>query len=179
MRRLCLIELRSKGKLEWQGYLIGWHRDYFAPALLKAGEGLPVASQSRQLEKSRTKCPTCDLALAKVPSKKVAKGYFLKCEECKAEDGKDLVLFWSDRVGKWQAPQANTTTESKRTDYPCPVCKQKLEEYSYQKDGESKSMLRCSDKAARTQAKHKGVAYFASKSGGWWSKEFGNLESKV
>ncbi|WP_373538872.1 type I DNA topoisomerase [Chamaesiphon sp.] len=171
------LDAIAKGNLEWQGYLIGWHRDYFAPALLKAGEGLPVASQNRQLEKSRTKCPRCEIALAKVPSKKVAKGYFLKCEECKLEDGKDLVLFWSERVSEWQLPQIKNADVpvSKLTNYPCPVCKQKLEEYSYQKEGESKSMLRCSDKAARAQAKHKGVAYFANREGGWWSKEFGNL----
>jgi DNA topoisomerase I len=37
------------------------------------------------------------------------KGHFLKCEKgCKAGDGRDLVMFWSDRVKQWQLPQTKT-----------------------------------------------------------------------
>ncbi len=49
--------------------------------------------------------------------------------------------------------------------YTCPVCKQALEEYSYTKDGQSKVMLRCSNPQARSDPKHKEVAYFNTQKG--------------
>ncbi|MGB8700359.1 MAG: DNA topoisomerase I, partial [Thermosynechococcaceae cyanobacterium] len=136
----------------------------------------------RQLERSRTKCPSCSKPMSKVPTKKVKKGFFLKCEAgCKTGDDKDLVLFWSERVKQWQLPQPKTElpTETKLTEYPCPVCGKPLEEYHYSKEGQAKSMLRCSDAKARSNAKHKDVAYFRGKEGNWWSPKLGDLKSET
>ena len=65
------------------------------------------------------------------------------------------------------------------TEHPCPVCKKPLEEYSYNKDGQEKSMLRCSDATARAKPKHKDVAYFRGKEGQWWSPKLGNIGANV
>jgi DNA topoisomerase I len=180
------LDAISKGQQEWQSYLIEWNRSYFAPALSKATKNLPEQDygsfQGKELEKSRSKCPTCSKAMSKVPTKKVKKGYFLKCEDgCKDTEGKGLVMFWSDRTNEWQLPQAKAEQSSlpKLTEHPCPVCQKPLEEYSYSKDGQAKSMLRCSDAAARNNPKHKDVAYFRGKEGVWWSPKLGNLGADV
>jgi DNA topoisomerase I len=104
------LDAIAAGRQEWQKYLIQWNQSYFEPALSKAMQGLPKQSRnftsSRTLEKSRTKCPGCQQPMVKVPTKKLKKGHFLKCEKgCKAGDGRDLVMFWSDRVKQWQLPQ--------------------------------------------------------------------------
>jgi DNA topoisomerase I len=188
------LDAISKGQQEWQSYLIEWNRSYFAPALSKATLNLPEQDygsfQGKELEKSRfssreaspTKCPTCSKPMSKVPTKKVKKGYFLKCEDgCKDAEGKGLVMFWSDRSSQWQLPQPKTEQSSpaKLTEHPCPVCQKPLEEYNYSKDGQAKSMLRCSDAEARTKPKHKDVAYFRGKEGVWWSPKLGNLGAEV
>jgi DNA topoisomerase-1 len=105
------LDAIAAGRQEWQKYLIQWNQSYFEPALSKAMQGLPKQSghftSSRTLEKSRTKCPSCQQPMVKVPTKKLKKGHFLKCEKgCKAGDGRDLAMFWSDRVKQWQLPQA-------------------------------------------------------------------------
>jgi DNA topoisomerase I len=176
------LDAISKGQQEWQSYLIEWNRSYFAPALSKATLNLPEQDygsfQGKELEKSRFKCLTCSKPMSKVPTKKVKKGYFLKCEDgCKDPEGKGLVMFWSDRSGEWQLPQPKTeqSAPAKLTEHPCPVCQKPLEEYSYNKDGQSKSMLRCSDAVARSKPKHKDVVYFRGKEGQWWSPKLGNL----
>jgi DNA topoisomerase I len=175
------LDAIALGAQDWQRYLTGWNRAYFEPALKQAQTQLPVASAiaypKRALEKSRTKCPHCAQALFKVPTKKLKKGYFLKCEqaECKAEDGTDLVLFWSDRDKSWQIPQSKTAQPPATvTEFPCPVCQKPLEEYHYSKDGQSKKMLRCSNPQAKTDKKHKDVAFFWSKDR-WWSPKLGEL----
>ncbi|ABW32582.1 type I DNA topoisomerase [Acaryochloris marina] len=180
------LDAISEGNQEWQDYLIGWNRSYFAPALAKAKQGLPEPTSygsngGKALQKSRTKCPKCSQPMGKVPSKKVKKGHFLKCEDgCTADDGRGLVMFWSDRDKSWQLPKAKSdqpTAPAELTDYPCPVCKAKLEIYRYEKDSQPKQMLRCSDPKARTNKKHKNAVYFASK-GRWWSPKYGELETE-
>ncbi len=188
------LDAISKGQQEWQSYLIEWNRSYFAPALNKATKNLPErdygAFKGKELEKSRfssreaspTKCPSCSKPMSKVPTKKVKKGYFLKCEDgCKDPEGKGLVMFWSDRSNEWQIPQSKIEplSPAKLTEYPCPVCQKPLEKYSYSKDGQAKSMLRCSDAIARTKPKHKDVAYFRGKEGAWWSPKLGNLGAEA
>ena len=89
-------------------------------------------------------------------------------------------MFWSDRDKNWQLPKAKSdqpTAPAELTDYPCPVCKAKLEIYKYEKDGQAKQMLRCSDPKARTNKKHKNAVYFASK-GRWWSPKYGELDTE-
>lgn len=172
----------AQGKQQWQPYLSSWNRDEFSPAMENAQKLLPEVPQGnggtrRELEKSRTKCPKCDRPMSKVPSQKVKKGYFLKCEHgCKGGD-RDLVMFWSDRDKQWQLPQPKRESAPTRlTEYPCPVCQKPLAEISYMKDGVEKFMLRCSAIAAREDKKHKDVVFFRTKTGDWWSKKYGVLE---
>ena len=178
------LDAIATGNQEWQDYLIGWNRTYFAPALAKALKNLPESTPigkggGKGLQKSRTKCPGCNQPMGKVPSQKVKKKYFLKCENgCTVDDGRGLVMFWSDRESKWQQPQAKSeqlSPPTELTEYPCPVCKQKLEMYKYQKEGQTKQMLRCSDPKARASKKHKNAVYFHSK-GRWWSPKYGELD---
>jgi DNA topoisomerase I len=177
------LDAIAQGKQEWQRYLIGWNQTYFKPALEKASGNLPKPSgtfvSTRQLEKSRTKCLGCGQALSKVPTKKLKKGYFLKCEQgCKAEDGSDLVQFWSERDKKWQTPSSKSETQPtiKLTEYPCPACGKPLEEYRYLKDGQPKALLRCSEAKTRGDRKHKDAVYFFTKDK-WWSPKLGDLKT--
>ncbi|MEO1762173.1 MAG: type I DNA topoisomerase [Cyanobacteria bacterium J06629_18] len=175
----------ASGKQPWQKYLTNWNQDYFAPALVKA-KTVPIAASNgnknyqnteRKYDKSRTRCPECNNHLAKIKSNKVKKKYFLKC----VSGCENVVLFWSDYNKKWQAPRSkdDKTPVAKKppakiTEYPCPVCKKPLEEYAYTKEGQKKTMLRCSDSKARTDKKHKEAVYFNTAKG-WWSPKFGNL----
>ncbi|WP_299410000.1 type I DNA topoisomerase [Acaryochloris sp. IP29b_bin.148] len=176
------LDAIAQGNQEWQNYLIDWNRSYFAPALAKALKDLPEPTSNyggKVLQTSRTKCPGCSQPMSKVPSKKMKKKYFLKCENgCTADDGRGLVMFWSDRDKNWQVPQAKSdqpASPPELTDYPCPACQQKMEIYQYHKDGQVKQMLRCSDPKARADKKHKNAVYFQSK-GRWWSPKYGELE---
>ncbi|WP_414586402.1 type I DNA topoisomerase [Scytonema sp. PCC 10023] len=184
------LDAIASGKQPWQHYLTNWNQNYFAPALAKAktvvvssvvsssngAKASPVAE--RKFQTSRTRCPQCKNYLAKIPSSKVTKKYFLKC----LSGCEDTVLFWSDRTKTWEAPRSQATKSANSaktpvniTTYPCPVCKKPLEEYSYTKDGQSKTMLRCSDSKSRNDQKHKDVAYFTTAKG-WWSPKFGELK---
>ncbi|MEM1369259.1 MAG: type I DNA topoisomerase [Cyanobacteria bacterium P01_H01_bin.15] len=172
----------ADGRLPWEEYLIGWNREYFAPAISKALGGLPAVAPGngtqRTLGKSRTKCPSCQKSMVKVPSKKVSKGYFLKCDQGCQNGERDLVMFWNQRSKTWMLPGTQASGERKPsvlTEFPCPVCNAKLEQYFYTKDGQEKSMLRCSSPTARQDKKHKEAVYFQSK-GAWWSPKYGNLE---
>lgn len=70
----------------------------------------------------------------------------------------------------------NTTIQPQNfTSYPCPVCHKLMEEYFYTKDGQQKSMLRCSDSKARSEPKHKDAVYFHTQKG-WWSPKYGELK---
>lgn len=175
----------ASGKQPWQKYLTNWNQDYFVPALVKA-KTVPVAASNgkknyqnteRKYDKSRTRCPECNNHLAKIKSSKVKKKYFLKC----VSGCENVVLFWSDYEKKWQAPRSKDDktpvakkSPGKITEYPCPVCKKPLEEYAYTKEGQKKTLLRCSDSKARTDKKHKEAVYFNTAKG-WWSPKFGNL----
>jgi DNA topoisomerase I len=176
------LDAIAQGKQEWQRYLMGWNQTYFEPALEKASGNLPKPSgtfiSTRQLENSRTKCLGCGQALSKVPTKKLKKGYFLKCARgCQAEDGSDLVQFWSERDKKWQTPHPKSETKpiTKLTEYPCPACGKSLEEYRYLKDGQPKALLRCSEAKTRGDRKHKDAVYFFAQDK-WWSPKLGNLK---
>lgn len=175
----------AEGKNSWQSYLTTWNESYFVPALSKAktvvinsgNTGNNHGKVERKYESSKTKCPECSNFLAKIPSSKVKKKYFLKC----VSGCENIVLFWSDFHKRWEAPKTKISadektnkSETKLTSYPCPVCKKPLEEYSYIKDGENKTMLRCSGQDSWKDKKHKDAAYFHTAKG-WWSPKFGNL----
>ncbi|MBD2440398.1 type I DNA topoisomerase [Nostoc sp. FACHB-110] len=174
------LDAIALGKHSWQQYLTTWNQDYFVPALSQAKTLIAPASVNkttveRKYETSRTKCPTCSHSLSKIPSTKLKKKYFLKC----TSGCDNVVLFWSDRTKSWSAPhnqESNVKQKApnKLTTHPCPVCQQPLEEYSYTKDGQEKTMLRCSHPQSRQDKKHKDVAYFNTAKG-WWSPKFGEL----
>jgi DNA topoisomerase-1 len=179
------LDAISEGKNSWQHYLTTWNQSYFVPALSKAKTVVVNSSTTaknnnfveRKYETSKTRCPNCKNCLAKIPSSKVKKKYFLKC----VSGCENIVLFWSDFHKKWEAPKTKTSADenapkpsAKITAYPCPVCKKPLEEYSYLKDGQNKTMLRCSGQDSWKDTKHKDVAYFHTAKG-WWSPKFGNL----
>ncbi|MEA5618949.1 type I DNA topoisomerase [Cronbergia sp. UHCC 0137] len=179
------LDAIAEGKNSWQYYLTNWNQNYFVPALSKAKTVVinPSAiaktnnAVERKYETSKTRCPNCNNCLAKIPSSKVKKKYFLKC----VSGCENVVLFWSDFNKTWEAPKTKTSQNentpkpsAKITSYPCPVCKKPLEEYSYIKDGQNKTMLRCSGQESWKDKKHKDVAYFNTAKG-WWSPKFGNL----
>ncbi|PHJ57121.1 DNA topoisomerase I [Nostoc linckia z18] len=173
------------GKQSWQQYLSTWNQEYFAPALAKAktvavnttsaNKASPTAE--RKYETSKTRCPECQNFLAKIKSSKLKKKYFLKC----VSGCENVVLFWSDLSKTWEVPRNKVSKEeslpkaaTKLTSYSCPVCKKPLEEYSYIKEGQNKTMLRCSNPQSRQDKKHQQVAYFSTQKG-WWSPKFGEL----
>ena len=179
------LDAISEGKNSWQHYLTSWNQNYFIPALSKAKTVVVNSANTaktnnfieRKYETSKTRCPECKNFLAKIPSSKVKKKYFLKC----VSSCENIVLFWSDFNKTWEAPKTKTSPDenspkpsAKITAYPCPVCKKPLEEYSYIKDGQNKTMLRCSGQESWKDKKHKDVAYFHTAKG-WWSPKFGNL----
>ncbi|MTJ14346.1 type I DNA topoisomerase [Anabaena sp. UHCC 0187] len=183
------LDAISEGKNSWQHYLTNWNQTYFVPALSKAKTVVANSSTTgknnnfleRKYETSKTRCPECKECLAKIPSSKVKKKYFLKC----VSGCENIVLFWSDFNKKWEAPKTKTSSDEnapkpakKITAYPCPVCQKPLEEYSYIKDGQNKTMLRCSGQESWKDKKHKDVAYFHTAKG-WWSPKFGNLNNIV
>lgn len=171
----------AEGKQDWQQYLTDWNATYFEPALIKAQQVIPqhlsttppAPRWSKPLETSRTRCPSCQKPLAKIKSQKVSKKYFLKC----VEGCENVVLFWSDRTKRWEAPQA-ARSKPTLTDAPCPVCQHPLEQYSYQKDGQDKVLLRCSNPKARSDAKHQAIVYFQTEKG-WWSPKLGELKAQI
>jgi DNA topoisomerase-1 len=185
------LDAIAQGKQDWQRYLTRWHRDYFAPALAKAQQIIPnhlttnpTPKTTKLPDLSRTRCPQCQNFLAKIPSQKVKKKYFLKC----ISGCENVVLFWSDWKKQWEPPQdksqhnsanpkSGEATATQLTAYRCPVCQQPLEEYHYLKDGQTKRLLRCSDPKARGNRKHKDVVYFHTAQG-WWSPKLGDLSNQ-
>lgn len=195
------LDAISQGQQDWQQYLTSWNRDYFVPALIKAKQVIPRYLSSKpatqqgepsrqpspnqtpsqqlaeQLNRSRTRCPQCQNYLAKIPTPKLKKKYFLKC----VSGCSNLVMFWAERDKKWELPQTKHSNSERKetanaqvTQHPCPVCQKPLEEYHYQKENLAKSLLRCSDSNARNDNKHKEAVYFHTVKG-WWSPKFGEL----
>jgi DNA topoisomerase-1 len=160
----------AEGKMNWEQWLTGWNREYLVPALQQAQQIVPTVAHQTIREVSEIGCPKCHTPLVQIPTRKVKKGYFLKCQSCA-----DTVMFWSERLKQWEVPQPKSAVvPGKVTEYSCPVCKKPLEEYAYQKNGQQKVMLRCSDNTARQQKKHKEAVYFQTEKG-FWSPKFGDL----
>ncbi|PSN19691.1 type I DNA topoisomerase [filamentous cyanobacterium CCP5] len=190
------LDAIATGQQEWQAYLIGWNRSYFAPAIAQAKSqllSLPALTepsvrsdempaprkQATTKPKSvtgqltKTKCPTCGEMMMKVPSrfKKMKAKHFLKCA-----GGCSTVMFWNSKAKRYKLPQAQrqALNPDMFVDHPCPVCGAMLERYSYTKDGQEKVMLRCSLLENR-RGKCRDVAYFQSR-GEFWSPKFGTLK---
>ncbi|MGB6013140.1 MAG: type I DNA topoisomerase, partial [Nodosilinea sp.] len=190
------LDAIATGEQEWQSYLIGWNRGYFAPAIAQAKSQLlslptfaeqPPTSGAMSTQRSpvskvkptngqptKTKCPTCGEAMNKVPSrsKKMKAKHFLKCSGA----GCGAVMFWHAKAKRYELPhtQRQATKSELFTDHPCPVCGALLERYAYTKDGQDKEMLRCSLLENR-RSKCKEVAFFQSR-GEFWSPNFGTLK---
>ncbi|AGY59907.1 type I DNA topoisomerase [Gloeobacter kilaueensis] len=99
------LDAIAASKQSWEPYLIGWNNSYLLPAVAQAkalisAEFPASARPARPREKARFSCPECRQPLVKVPSKKVKRGYFLKCERCP-----DLVMFWNAAQKQWQRPK--------------------------------------------------------------------------
>ena len=79
---------------------------------------------------------------------------------------------------------ADMSNQSEMTDFQCPVCEGKLETYTYEKDGATKTMLRCHNANTdalkeQAQAGCSEVAFFESR-GAFWSPEYGEIgESNI
>ena len=189
------LDTIAQGKQDWQGYLTGWHRTYFAPALAKAGQLLqansvlsgnaaqsskgaaarsPNANQLKpQATVTKTACPKCGESMSKIPSKskKLKANHFLKCGGASC----GTVMFWNPQGKRYEMPYAQRTPDPEAfTDVPCPVCGALLERYRYTKEGKEKVMLRCSLLENR-RGKCKEVAFFAGHDG-FWSPKFGTLK---
>jgi DNA topoisomerase-1 len=190
------LDAIATGEQEWQAYLIGWNREYFAPAIAKAKSqllSLPTftehqpASTAIGSERSptpktkpakgqvtKTKCPTCGEVMTKVPSrsKKMKAKHFLKCSGASC----GTVMFWNAKAKRYELPHAQRQALNPEmfVDHPCPVCGAMLERYAYTKEGQDKVMLRCSILENR-RGKCKEVAYFQSR-GEFWSPKFGTLK---
>ncbi|MBE9179104.1 type I DNA topoisomerase [Oculatella sp. LEGE 06141] len=170
----------AQGEIGWEEWLLNWNQDYFMPALDQAQTLMMqhmADTPSQPVALTDIPCPQCQHEMARIPSRKVTKGFFLKCQQCN-----DSVLFWSDRTQQWEQPRSKTVPgqaepSGKLTSYPCPVCRQPLEEHTYQKDGQQKVMLRCSERTKRQEGKHKDAVYFYTTDGRFWSPKFGDLNT--
>jgi DNA topoisomerase I len=175
----------AEGTIPWEKYLTQWHQTYFQPALQRAQQTLQSpAFQSKatvkatpqfpqkNLELTRHNCPKCQQKMAKVPSKstKLKADHFLKCPDpaCGA------VQFWNPKIKKYELPYSDRPVDPDAfTNHPCPVCGALLERYSYTKEKQTKTMLRCSIFDNRKE-KCREVAYFEGREG-FWSPKFGTI----
>ena len=170
------LDAIASGKQDWQKYLTGWNREYFAPAVeraktkavCEAGEGRSKNYLGNSREKSTHKCSKCGKPMDKIPSKskKLSRPYFLKCTPC------DVVMFYNQGQKAWVEPgQKREQAIPIISEYLCPECNAFLAEKTYHKDGQSKKMLVCSNQ------QHQNVVFFQSK-GNWWSPKFGELQRR-
>lgn len=162
------LDAIAKGDEKWQPYVCQFHFDHWQPTLIKIAQtlGKPAVKSfngnGKSLEKSRTKCPKCNVAMSKVPSKskKLHRPYFLKCEDC------ETVMFYNKERKQWESPGTKSPTQE--TKASCPKCQKPLHlrEYRSKKDGKQKKLLKCLD--------CDDVVFFESR-GCFWSKQFGEI----
>ncbi len=163
------LDAIAKGEEKWQPYVCNFNFNQWKPTLAKISEELGEGRQSpspknypRELEKSRTKCPDCGVAMSKVPSnsKKLSRPYFLKCEKC------ETVMFHNKESNTWEKP--GPRKETQETKASCPKCGKQLhlKEYRSQKDGKQKKLLKC--------LSCEDVVFFQSR-GCFWSKTYGEI----
>ncbi|MEO0409805.1 MAG: type IA DNA topoisomerase, partial [Cyanobacteria bacterium P01_A01_bin.135] len=143
------------------------------PSRASSRSSVSTQSKAASGQLTKTKCPTCEQPMRKVPSrsKKMKAKHFLKCSgTC------GTVMFWNGKAKRYELPHAQqqALNPDAFTDHPCPVCGAMLERYAYNKDGQDKVMLRCSLLENR-RGKCKEVAYFQSR-GEFWSPKFGTLK---
>ena len=144
-----------------------------APSNRRASNATAESRSHRsQATVSKTACPKCSALLQKIPSKskKLQANHFLKCES----PGCETVMFWNKGKKAYEQPYAQRSPDPANfTNHPCPSCGALLERYSYSKDGQDKTMLRCSVFENR-KGKCQDVAYFHSRDE-YWSPKYGVL----
>ncbi|MGG6262808.1 type I DNA topoisomerase [Leptolyngbya sp. AN03gr2] len=182
----------ANGDENWETWLTRWHQNYWEPALNKSQSLVKLHQEAHSASpqnpstiqknraRSRTKCPSCQTAMVKIPSQKVEKGFFLRCEKCE-----DSVLFWDESRKEWTPPRSKSATSqtakpesTQKTEVRCPVCQSFLEIYEYQKDKQTKHLLRCSDAIKRKQPDHQTAVFFRT-ANGWWSPQHGTLDDST
>jgi DNA topoisomerase I len=67
--------------------------------------------------------------------------------------GELAVLVWVAGTSGTSGVVSVTEVSTGFTEFPCPVCDEPLEVYSYNKDGQPKRMLWCSDEGSRGDRK--------------------------
>ena len=180
------LDAIASGEQDWQQYLVGWNRDYFAPALAKAGQFVEEEyADVNQPELTEHECPVCGGKLEEYHYQKSgAQKSLLRCHaanddsaETDAQAACQEVAFFRSR-GAWWSPDHGEIGDS---DIPadavlpgsaCPVCQGPLEKHFYPKDGETKSMVRCQK---QPEDGCSDVAFFATDNG-YWSPQYGELK---
>jgi DNA topoisomerase I len=120
------LDAIASGSVQWENFLNNWHRSSFIPALKAAQQNLPELPSKDQV-RSTTPCPGCSELLLELPLKKSTSTikHFLRCDTCKAEDGRSLVLFWSDSQKCWSKPGASILA-AEVSDIPCQTCQKPM-----------------------------------------------------
>ncbi|MBE9124770.1 MULTISPECIES: type I DNA topoisomerase [unclassified Coleofasciculus] len=170
------LDAIAHGTLSWQEYLVSWHDNEFLPTLKKGEKIIEQEYALPEDEETELKCHYCGqsgLIKRYSNSLKLEADHYLVCNEC------DSPHFWNSEIDDYQLPyklrRSLQVSEENLTDYQCPVCNASLERHHYTKQGQQKTMLRCSQ---LTKSKCRDVAYFKTKDEDWWSPKFGVLASE-
>ena len=163
----------AEGKRQWKPTLLEFYFKQLRPAL--DGIGQQLVQESR--EYSDVKCPECARPLVikrpKDASKMRGKDHYLKC----LEGCEDVILFWNVGLASWirkgDEPTRPAPKPGEATEFACQVCSSNLEIYRYQKEGQDKAMMRCSDFQARCKPNHKNEVYFLTSKGEFWNPNTG------
>jgi DNA topoisomerase I len=178
------LDAIAKGQQDWQSYLIGWNKTYFAPALEQAiGQLGIVAMQVQQVvgqamvatsqRKTKTSRATSTTQTGKRQTASASSQKSRGSNRRKASSTTQSKRASSKKIVGLSSPIVGSSSPIVSSGC-CPICTTPLEQYTYQKDGQSKVMLRCSVVSHR-QGQCKEVAFFQSK-GEFWSPKFGTLQ---
>jgi DNA topoisomerase I len=189
----------AAGKQDWQCYLTDWHRTYFEPALNQAKLFIQTSFQSAHLPAFEGYSLEGSSPPKKPPFEKssIAKSSTKSSAPSTKTSGKNSGKSATAKSSKTDSATKSSATKSSATklsapiaqmprprsiadaltDHPCPICGALLERYIYTKDGQEKTMLRCTI-AENRRGKCKEVAFFDSR-GRFWSPKFGELSVEV
>lgn len=118
------LDAIATGAQEWQAYLLGWHRSYFAPALEQARNTLPslLANPAKFPESFPSSCPTVPEQPSAASHKKSARSQ-----------------------SSSPKPTAAKSTAAKLTKTKCPTCGEAMNKIpSRSKQLKTKHFLKCS-----------------------------------
>jgi len=164
------LDAIAEGKKQWERYITSWYRKKFLPSL-EQGEQIAAEEFGRAAdEQTEHTCQFCGaegLTKRYSNSPKLETDHYLVCPECESPH------FWRD--GDYQLPyrlrRRADASQKELSKHDCPECGAKLEVHRYERDGQQREMLRCSelrkDRCDR-------VAFFPSPAG-WRSKHYPTL----